>query len=101
MDKDKLKVYDSTMLISTPSAVQLCELMKSMILNTPYFMAESSVHMAIEYFKASFKKDIELNDNLSDDIKEKQKQLFDISFTMAEENLKSQLEIQGRLISNF
>lgn len=37
MDKDKLKVYDSTMLISTPSAVQLCELMKSMILNTPYF----------------------------------------------------------------
>lgn len=64
-------------------------------------MAESSVHMAIEYFKASFKKDIELNDNLSDDIKEKQKQLFDISFTLAEENLKSQLEVQGRLISNF
>lgn len=65
------------------------------------FLAESSVHMAIEYFKASFKKDIELNDNLSDDIKEKQKQLFDISFTLAEENLKSQLEVQGRLISNF
>lgn len=66
------------MLIATPSAVQLCELMKNRILNTPYFMTESSVHMAIEYFKASFKKDIELNDNLSEDAK--QKQFFDVFF---------------------
>lgn len=101
MNNDKIKEYNSTMLISTPSAVQLCELMKSMILNTPTFMAESSVHMAIEYFKACFKKDIELNDNLSEDAKEKQKQLFDISFAMAEENLKSKLKVQGRLISIF
>ena len=41
-------------------------------------MTESSVHMAIEYFKASFKKDIELNDNLSEDAK--QKQFFDVFF---------------------
>ncbi|GJG37246.1 hypothetical protein [Prevotella lacticifex] len=73
MDNDKIKEYDSAMLISTPSAAQLCEMMKSMILNTPYFMSDSTVHLAIEYFKASFKKDIEMNVNLSDDDKDKQK----------------------------
>lgn len=73
MDNVKINEYESTMLISMSSTVQLCELMKSMILNTPYFMSDSTVHLAMEYFKASFKKDIEMNVNLSDDDKDKQK----------------------------
>lgn len=73
MDNDKINEYESTMLISMPSTVQLCELMKSMILKTPCFMTDSTVHLAMEYFKASFKKDIEMNVNLSDDDKDKQK----------------------------
>lgn len=98
MDNDKIKEYDSTMLISTPSAAQLCEMMKSMILNTPYFMSDSTVHLAIEYFKASFKKDIEMNVNLSDDDKVKQKEVVDTFCFLGENNLKSQLNLQGRLI---
>lgn len=100
MNCDKIKEYEKAMLLATPSAVQLCELMKNMILNTPYLMTESSVHTAIEYFKASFKKNIELNENLSEVEKESQKKIVGTFCHMCEDNLKSQLLRQGRLITN-
>lgn len=101
MNNDKIQEYDKTMLFATPSAVQLCDLMKSMILNTPYFIAESTVHIAIEYFKASFKKTIELNQNLSESEKENEKNAVDTFCNIGEENLKCQLLSQGRLLTNI
>lgn len=99
MNNDKIKEYENTMLLAAPSAVQLCDLMKSMILNTPYLITEGSVHTAIEYFKASFKKNIELSPSLSECDKENQKKAVDTFCYMGEENLKCQLLSQGRLLT--
>lgn len=99
MSNNQIKEYEKTMLLATPSAVQLCDLTKSMILNTPYLMAESSVHIAIEYFKASFKRNIELDQKLSESEKENQKKTIDAFCYVGEENFKNQLLKQGRLIT--
>lgn len=98
MDNDKIKEYEKTMVLTMPSAVKMCDFVKSMLLGQTIPMSEVTIRLGFEYFKASIKKGIEMSQGLSEADKNMQKSFVDAISLKGEEDITNQLKIEGKLI---
>lgn len=97
-DNDKELEILTALLLSNTYKQQLFEFVTKVILGLPSYMTEKDLNDRMTVTKECIKNNIESQSNLSDSDKAENKALVDTLWPKAEEDLKIQLQIDGRMI---
>lgn len=89
--KDRIKYYDYQMLINADNVAKLQQFLFNGLLGNHDCITEQQIHGAVEFYIANKKKGIELDVNLSEEEKTKQKDNCDIFYKKFESELKKHL----------
>lgn len=97
-DNDRASGFFTSLLLSSNYRKQLIDFVTNTLLGLPPYMTENFFHERMTITKERIKNNIEKQPNLSDADKSKNKALVDTLWPKAEEDLKIQLQREGRMV---